>query len=679
MHERLYRLLPELYRRRDAENGQPLRALLAVMEVELDRLEADVAAAYDNWFIETCDAWVIPYLADLVGAEISVDEFQEGAPLPGQRRRVANQIAYQRRKGLADTLTHVVRDVTGWHAYAVEAGRLAARTPDVRLGPVHGGGAVDVRRALPPQSPFNAAPRTLNVRRIAAAENGRSQPGIPHPDAIALFLWRLSSFPVRTAQAGVSPRVRRGEKTRHFTFDPLGREGPLFTHPQTPADVDAPLRPEHMPQPLTRPRLAADLARPQPRLYGPEKSVAVWVNGRLLPAESIISGDLGLGTAVWEAALRTKQAVIDVARGQILLADYAPRDGVRVTYATGQSGPLGCSGTGRTPQPDIPPGALLIELLRDEENPDAWDAADPQRPLRVNSVGAALAAWEAFCQHQPDHPCAVILFLDSGIYDEAALAMALPSGAQLTFAAAAGVRPVVRAEALRLGPPPRFGLGAAAVVYDRRLTLQGLLLDAPLVGAGFAGGQLAVEIAHCTLPAGLDLSDAGAAVQVTVAGSLVGGVNVAANGRCTLKDSIVQGTVAGGEAALARVTVVGDVAAARLAALHDSIVTGAVRAGSAEAGAVRTSYLGQLDSELAADGCVVGERERPSFTSLDPMQPGFAQLRAATPRTIREGAGNGAEMGAFNRLHNARRLKNLAHILPDFLPLGQEAGVFCVT
>ncbi len=36
--ERLYHRLPELYRRRDLENGEPLRALLAVVESQLELL-----------------------------------------------------------------------------------------------------------------------------------------------------------------------------------------------------------------------------------------------------------------------------------------------------------------------------------------------------------------------------------------------------------------------------------------------------------------------------------------------------------------------------------------------------------------------------------------------------------------------------------------------------------------
>ena len=53
MNDRLYQLLPAIYRIRDAEEGEPLRALLALIDEEFARVEEDVARLYDNWFIET--------------------------------------------------------------------------------------------------------------------------------------------------------------------------------------------------------------------------------------------------------------------------------------------------------------------------------------------------------------------------------------------------------------------------------------------------------------------------------------------------------------------------------------------------------------------------------------------------------------------------------------------------
>jgi hypothetical protein len=65
--DRLYNLLPAVYRLRDAGQSEPLRALLGLIEQEYEAVEQNIAQLYENWFIETCDEWVIPYIGDLLG------------------------------------------------------------------------------------------------------------------------------------------------------------------------------------------------------------------------------------------------------------------------------------------------------------------------------------------------------------------------------------------------------------------------------------------------------------------------------------------------------------------------------------------------------------------------------------------------------------------------------------
>src|SRR5664279_5503182 len=68
--DRLYRLLPSVYQRRDAAVGEPLRALLSVISEQVSIVESDIGQLYDDWFIETCQDWVVPYLGDLVGCQL---------------------------------------------------------------------------------------------------------------------------------------------------------------------------------------------------------------------------------------------------------------------------------------------------------------------------------------------------------------------------------------------------------------------------------------------------------------------------------------------------------------------------------------------------------------------------------------------------------------------------------
>ena len=52
--DRLYNLLPVVYRQRDTEQAEPLRALLQIIAEQVNLVEDDIAQLYENWFIETC-------------------------------------------------------------------------------------------------------------------------------------------------------------------------------------------------------------------------------------------------------------------------------------------------------------------------------------------------------------------------------------------------------------------------------------------------------------------------------------------------------------------------------------------------------------------------------------------------------------------------------------------------
>ncbi|NEO96894.1 MAG: hypothetical protein F6K56_45080, partial [Moorea sp. SIO3G5] len=109
VREKLYQLLPAIYRRKDFFNDEPLRALLAIVEQELGILEADINNLYENWFIETSDEWVLPYLAELVGIQ---DLNDPEKILPIQRSRIGNAIRYRRHKGTPRTLELAIEDTT---------------------------------------------------------------------------------------------------------------------------------------------------------------------------------------------------------------------------------------------------------------------------------------------------------------------------------------------------------------------------------------------------------------------------------------------------------------------------------------------------------------------------------------------------------------------------------------
>jgi hypothetical protein len=104
--DRLYNFVPVVYRLRDADQGYPLRASLRVVGQQLSVIEDDIAGLYENWFIETCQDWVVPYIGALVGyspVQTGVQRVTDARAVARERitvprREVANTIRFRRRK-----------------------------------------------------------------------------------------------------------------------------------------------------------------------------------------------------------------------------------------------------------------------------------------------------------------------------------------------------------------------------------------------------------------------------------------------------------------------------------------------------------------------------------------------------------------------------------------------------
>lgn len=245
--ERLYNLLPSVYRARDIKEGEPLRALLELVEGQMQLLEEDIDGLYEDWFIETCDDWVIPYIGDLLGVHPIHSFSKNGASTRGY---VANTIAYRRRKGTASVLEQVCHDVTGWNAHAVEFFQLLAVTQNPNHLRLDRGKTACVRDADEIElvgGPFETTAHTLSVRGI---EGLGGKYNIPN---IGIFLWRLQSYPLRKASAG-----KRGGENR-YTFDPTGLDIPLFNRPQSEKLIVHLSEEVNVPGPLRRYPLYAEL------------------------------------------------------------------------------------------------------------------------------------------------------------------------------------------------------------------------------------------------------------------------------------------------------------------------------------------------------------------------------------------------------------------------------------
>src|SRR6266571_5384719 len=365
--EQLYALLPAIYRIRDTERGEPLKALVNVIAGQAAVMEADIARLYENWFIETCDEWVVPYIGDLLAVR-GLHSLGPDAPF-SQRALVADTLSYRRRKGTATVLEQLAHDTTGWNARAVEFFELLEttqhfnhvrprnfRTPDLR----------DTNQLELIDTAFDVAAHTEDVRDIKL---NRGWYNIPN---IGLFIWRLQSYFMQQSSARAVAKPTDGR----YTFSPLGLDGPLFNRPQTETQITHLAEEINVPgllrrRPLydeleTRRQTLVDGGEPEPIYFGSQPVLQVFTQKNpgdplveVAPEEILICNLSEPPMAVPEVWLRpptsklyqpsaggakqqpTIKVAVDPVLGRLAFPKGVKPNDVRVSYAYGFSGDLG--------------------------------------------------------------------------------------------------------------------------------------------------------------------------------------------------------------------------------------------------------------------------------------------------------------------------------------------------
>ena len=315
--EKLFNLLPAVYRVRDAEQGGALRALCEVIAEEIAVLRENLDQLYDDQFIETCAEWVAPYIGDLIGYR----------PIHGvtprtisARAEVANTIAYRRRKGTATMLEQLARDVTGWNARAVEFFQQLETSQYMNHIRLENRVTADLRdwEALEGRdTAFNTLAHSVDMRHIETQQGRYNLPNV------GLFLWRLDAFSLTRAPAS---RI----DDQRFRFSPLGNDMQLFTRPQSETDITHLAEPINVPAPISR----RVLDRYLDRYYGPQLSLFVEADNVDTSIGKIQVCNLSDDGASW-AHLPVSKISIDPVLGRIAFPPGTPPENLRVTFHYG--------------------------------------------------------------------------------------------------------------------------------------------------------------------------------------------------------------------------------------------------------------------------------------------------------------------------------------------------------
>lgn len=656
----LYSLLPEFIRMADAERGSPLAALLAAAQQQANLLDADITMLWQNFFVETCEDWVLPYIADLLDLTLIDD-------LPANNRReVARTIAYRRRKGTVPQLETLANDITGWGVRVAEFFHNLEWTQNMIHFRMHDLWTVDVRdRGVLARlgSGFDRATYTADFRP-ATQKQGRYN--IKH---LGFFCYRLQAIPLNGVPARSAPAPAPAGA---FHFDVLGQTEPLFVSPaplERPADSAWPRVGEDnivRAIPPYRFREAPPLFFDQPTAF-----TIFDGSGNLLPLTPL-TRDL----CDWSATVAQGEAAVDVRLGRFLLNPADIPSAVITNCFRGLSAPIGGGAYDRQ--------ASLSPPLGDLAQTDFFHVAQSGAGGAFTTITAALTAAGGSTK-----AWRVVQIDDSLVYSET---LTLPAAFNnLAIQAANFERPTIV-----------LSSGFAGNPVGQQLILSGLLLTATNQDLDFPGTIDSIQLVDCTIDPGGGVSSDGhtprpAGLTVQIASPKSGGtlslvrcISGPIDGNKTLdclrvSDSIVdaQAFPAGHHAIdnvprllVERSTIAGHIGCEFLEA-NLSIFDGIVRVLFRQQGCVRFCYFAPRSRTPRRYECAAAV-PLPVYTSRHFGDPGYFQLALDCQQAIRQGE-RGYEMGVWSSLRTVQREKHLELRLQDYMPAGLVPDIIFAT
>lgn len=728
--EQMLAHLPLVYRQRDAETaarlglpeGQgPLYALLEAISRQVGLVEEEIAQTYDNWFIETCEEWLLPHMAELLAID-NVPDFADQRLSP--RRYIANMLSYRAGKGTPRVLEEVVQDATGWFTEVVEYFLHLSRTAHVNRFEEHEILGIDVHDLMALENldtPFDPSFRLPDVRRISS----RHQAGRHNLPNVGAHVWPIRDYPWQTIPPGrfavsAQPQQIAGEPERsRWTVHPFGIDAPLFNEPQPDSahrQVPEVLSRLRLHQELENLRVSIALGEPRPELefFGSDRPViSLYLDGGVapIPPEEIVIVDFTRG---WPAPGPTKaypdaqqgsvdlpvSVALDPHLGRMVFPVGAEPNDVRCEYCYGFSN-------------DSLGGAYDRRDSFDVSQSVGWLVGVSQLAgvsgTSFDNLPDAIDDWNA----QPPGTNGVLCIMDNVIYREnAPLQIEIPRGSTLLIVAAHEPQ-LVDGSAVFSSSSLRGNLDLDIRVTGLTqgdgdfgsLSLNGVYISGSIrVMAGQLGS---LDIAHSTVREGVRISAAGtnnnAGLQINVTQTHLTSIQLPdpvqelnfSNSLLGNPEDFTVEAVAAGAAlcTFSACTVFGPVEVREIWT-DNCIFLQPINSLRSQSGCLRYSYVApgshtprryecQPDNAVRAnpdiDRVVVEQQLRPVFESLDPGDPAFARLKGTTHRGILEGGEQGVEMGFFAGLLHPQKTRFAQQNISDFTRAGMDADLITNT
>ncbi|WP_298770736.1 hypothetical protein [uncultured Shewanella sp.] len=647
MNEQLYRLLPLTYREKDFDHRQSFRALMAVLETVQDSLDENMMLLYQNWFIETCENERIPYIADLVNADLeSVSELGSESVFAIQRRYVANYLAYQRRSGCLTTFNNSVHDTTGYACYGVNSTNkmLTSWTDSDPLLTTKTFSVTDNVSA--PFSQAACLPKLTCVETALFAAKG----GELSPQVLQVYLWRRQAVALAQAQLFSVAHIDNA-----WTLGLHEEVWPLCHQPKCLASLDMPQRAQEYPYSIAQHN--NDVAKMSVTFFEYDLSSQ---RAHLLVDSDIVIADL----SSWQKRDGNNGKVLfDPVLGRVLLLDVTLNGRLLVSFHYRHNGFFGASPRYRGVNEQIAPTKRLLTLY-------------PKDSVLVEVLSAKTIAMKKPSSPQQGVKECQIAFASNAHYGFSDPLKIDLKGENITLVAEDYVCPILSGtiEVSNTGDTPAQLILNGMKVYgqiriDKNVDIQ--LKDSSLLA----------DILWLSLPSKQE-SDRRLA-HITVENGLIVTQKLMKHANYQLTNSAMICSSPSTVRAFGSLnsTVIGDITCISVKEVCNSVFDGTFTLINPNMAKLAYSYFSVLvqprgieTEQIITDSMI--ERHGVQFCSTRYFDADFLVLTYGSDQSLLTGADNGEEMGVFNQQFIRKKERNIKNQFDRFLPLGMEVQTY---